>query len=82
MLLAAGLLTMINGSGVELCNYFYMHEGLASSDLFIRTRTGFRVPLWYGFQFVNEIQVDYFSKPAPGKERFDTRYLFNIGYRF
>lgn len=61
---------------------FHTHEGLASSDLFVRTRTGFRVPLWYGFQFVNEIQVDYFSKPAPGKEKFDTRYLFNIGYGF
>lgn len=61
---------------------FHMHEGLAASDLFIRTRTGIRVPLWYGFQIVNEIQVDYFSRPAPGKEKFDTRYLFNIGYGF
>ncbi|CAD84082.1 MAG TPA: DUF481 domain-containing protein [Nitrosomonas europaea] len=61
---------------------FHTHEGLAASDLFVRTRTGFRVPLWYGFQFVNEIQVDYYSKPAPGKEKFDTRYLFNIGYGF
>lgn len=62
--------------------FFHMHEGLASRDLFVRTRTGFRVPLWYGFQFVNEIQVDYFSKPASDKEKFDTRYIFNIGYGF
>ncbi len=61
---------------------FHTHEGLATRDLFVRTRTGFRVPLWYGFQFTNEIQVDYFSRPAAGKEKFDTRYLFNIGYGF
>ncbi|WP_366933553.1 DUF481 domain-containing protein [Nitrosomonas sp.] len=28
------------------------------------------------------VQVDYFSRPAPGKEQFDTHYLFNIGYGF
>ncbi len=61
---------------------FHTNEGLATSDLFIRTRTGFRIPLWRGFQFSNEVQVDYFSKPAPDKEKFDTRYLFNIGYGF
>ncbi len=61
---------------------FHIHEGLVASDFFIRTRTGFRVPLWYGLQFTNEIQVDYFSKPAAGKENVDTRYLFNIGYAF
>ncbi len=59
---------------------FHTHEGLVSDDLFIRSRTGFRVPIWNGIQFTNEIQVDYLSKPAPGKENVDTRYLFNIGY--
>jgi hypothetical protein len=38
------------------------------------------VPIWNGIQFTNEIQVDYFSKPAPGRESVDTRYLFSIGY--
>jgi putative salt-induced outer membrane protein YdiY len=59
---------------------FHTHEGLVSDSLFIRSRTGFRVPIWNGIQFTNEIQVDYFSKPAPGKESVDTRYLFSIGY--
>lgn len=59
---------------------FHTHEGLVADDLFIRSRTGFRVPIWNGIQFTNEIQVDYLSKPAPGKENVDTRYLFNIGY--
>lgn len=59
---------------------FHTHEGLVSDDLFIRSRTGFRVPIWNGIQFTNEIQVDYLSKPAQGKENVDTRYLFNIGY--
>ncbi|MEQ1560482.1 MAG: DUF481 domain-containing protein [Methyloglobulus sp.] len=59
---------------------FHTHEGLVSDSVFIRSRTGFRVPIWNGIQFTNEIQVDYFSKPAPGKESVDTRYLFSIGY--
>ncbi|MBM4207819.1 MAG: DUF481 domain-containing protein [Gammaproteobacteria bacterium] len=59
---------------------FHSHEGLVADDLFIRSRTGFRVPIWNGIQFTNEIQVDYLSKPAPGKQSTDTRYLFSIGY--
>ena len=59
---------------------FHTHEGIVSDDLFIRSRTGFRVPIWNGIQFTNEIQVDYLSKPAPGKQSVDTRYLFSIGY--
>ncbi len=59
---------------------FHTHEGLVGNSLFIRSRTGFRVPIWNGIQFTNEIQVDYLSKPAPGKENVDTRYLFSIGY--
>jgi putative salt-induced outer membrane protein YdiY len=59
---------------------FHNHEGLIDSGLFIRSRTGFRVPIWNGIQFTNEVQVDYFSKPAPGRQSVDTRYLFSIGY--
>jgi putative salt-induced outer membrane protein YdiY/Cu/Ag efflux protein CusF len=59
---------------------FHTHEGLVSDALFIRSRTGFRVPIWNGIQFTNEVQVDYFSKPAPGKENTDMRYMFTIGY--
>lgn len=64
----------------KVVQVFHTHEGLIADDLFIRSRTGFRVPIWNGIQFTNEIQVDYLSKPAPGKENVDTRYLFNIGY--
>jgi putative salt-induced outer membrane protein YdiY len=59
---------------------FHSHEGLADTGLFIRSRTGFRVPIWNGIQFTNEVQVDYFSKPAPGRQSVDTRYMFSVGY--
>ncbi|SJM92603.1 DUF481 domain-containing protein [Crenothrix polyspora] len=59
---------------------FHNHEGLVDGSLFVRSRTGFRVPIWNGIQFTNEVQVDYFSKPAPGRESVDTRYLFSVGY--
>lgn len=59
---------------------FHNHEGLVDGSLFVRSRTGFRVPIWNGIQFTNEVQVDYFSEPAPGRQSLDTRYLFSIGY--
>ncbi|MEQ1601367.1 MAG: DUF481 domain-containing protein [Methylophilaceae bacterium] len=59
---------------------FHNNEGLINEDLFIRTRTGFRVPVWKGVNFTNEIQADYFDHPAPGKQSLDTRYLFSLGY--
>lgn len=59
---------------------FHTHEGLIADALFIRSRTGFRIPIWNGFQITNEVQVDYFSKPSPGKENTDMRYMFTIGY--
>ncbi len=60
---------------------FHKHEGIIGNGIFVRTRTGFHVPLWNGFQFTNEIQVDYYDKNADfGKKSLDTRYLFTLGY--
>lgn len=61
---------------------FHNHEGIYDSDIFIRSRTGFRVPLWNGIQFTNELQVDYYNGYAPSadKEDVDVRYLFSVGY--
>lgn len=61
---------------------FHNHEGIYDGDTFIRSRTGFRVPIWNGIQFTNEIQVDYYNgyPTSADKEDVDTRYLFSIGY--
>lgn len=64
---------------------FHNHEGvfgIQNSDLFIRSRTGFHVPIWNGIQFTNEVQVDYYNgyETVANKKAIDTRYLFSIGY--
>ena len=59
---------------------FHFHEGVVSSGVFIRSRTGFNVPIWNGLQFTNQVQVDYNSDPATGTEPTDVRYLFSAGY--
>lgn len=61
---------------------FHNHEGLFDGNIFIRSRTGFHVPIWNGIQFTNEVQVDYFNgyAVAANKQAVDTRYLFSIGY--
>lgn len=61
---------------------FHNHEGIYDGDIFIRSRTGFRVPIWKGIQFTNEIQFDYYNGYATStdKEEVDTRYLFGVGY--
>ncbi|MFZ1810496.1 MAG: DUF481 domain-containing protein [Candidatus Nitrotoga sp.] len=64
--------------GVQL---FHKHEGIIGNGLFVRTRTGFNMPLWSGIQFTNEVQWDYYDKNADfGKKTLDTRYLFSLGY--
>lgn len=64
--------------GVQL---FHKHEGIVGNGLFIRTRTGFHMPLGYGIQFTNEVQLDYYDRNADyGKKTTDSRYLFNLGY--
>ncbi|NOT85844.1 MAG: DUF481 domain-containing protein [Methylococcaceae bacterium] len=61
---------------------FHNHEGIFDGDVFIRSRTGFHVPIWNGIQFTNEVQVDYYSgyPVVAKKQAVDTRYLFSIGY--
>jgi putative salt-induced outer membrane protein YdiY len=60
---------------------FHKHEGIIGNGLFVRTRTGFHMPLWNGIQFTNEVQLDYYDKNADfGKKTVDTRYLFSLGY--
>ena len=64
----------------RIVQLFHNHEGLISQGLFLRTSTGFHVPIWNGLVFTNQVQVDYNSNPAEGRENIDTRYLFTAGY--
>lgn len=66
--------------------FFHLHEFYyslkESKSYFISSEQGFRFPLFRNF-FAN-IQMDfsYNSKPAPGKEKADIRYIGSLGYEF
>ena len=70
----------------RVIQFFHHQEGLISfdniDDVFIRTRTGLRLPVYKGFAITTEIDVDYDNVPSAGKEKTDTVYLLNLGYGF
>lgn len=71
---------------MDMLQFFHHHEGLMSfdnvDDVYVRTRTGLRLPLFHGLAITGEVDVDYDNVPAPGNEKTDTAYLLNIGYGF
>lgn len=64
--------------------FFHNHDGLVSleeiSDVLIRTRTGFKYPIYKGFNLLTQFDLDYDNKPAEGKKSTDTRYIVGLGY--
>ncbi len=66
--------------------FFHFHEGIASledtEDVFIRTRTGLRIPLRKGFNTTVQYNWDWDNSPAPDKDRVDERYLVTFGYNW
>ena len=70
----------------EVLQFFHYNEGLISfdnvDDIYIRTRTGFRLPIYRGFAITTEVDFDYDNVPAAGAQKTDTVYLLNLGYGF
>lgn len=48
----------------------------------LKTRTGLRVPLSYGFTATAQLNLDWESDPAPGREKTDRTVLLGLGYEF
>jgi len=53
-----------------------------SDDIWLRTRTGFRFPLYKGFTWTIQYNFDWDNLPAAGLDRADKTLLFTIGYLF
>ena len=70
----------------DVIQLFHYNEGLLSfddiDDIYIRTRTGLRIPVYQGFAITTEFDFDYDNVPANGAEKTDTVYLLNLGYGF
>lgn len=64
--------------------FFHDHEGLASfedfSDVLVRSHTGFKLPVYQGFELLAQFDFDYDTKPAKGKKKSDTQYIVGAGY--
>ncbi len=66
--------------------FFHNHEGLLSledmQDVLLRTRSGFKMPLYRGLDLLTQFDFDYDNKPAAGKKSSDTRYIVGVGYNW
>jgi putative salt-induced outer membrane protein YdiY len=64
--------------------FFHVHEGFVSledsSDIFVRSRTGFRLPLFDKFNATIQYNFDWDNAPSPGDDRVDEMYIFTLGY--
>ena len=68
---------------VELFHNQDGYRGLNSEGaIVLKTRTGVRVPLSYGFNATAQLNVDWESDPAPGREKTDKTVLLGLGYEF
>lgn len=65
---------------------FHFHEGFPgledAKDLFVTTEQGVRLKIFDGFFAALQVNWRWDSTPAPGRERDDTVYLFNLGFNF
>ena len=66
--------------------FFHFHEGFVSlentDDLFIKSRTGIRVPLFEHLTATLQYNVDWDRSPSPGREKTDSALMFTLGYLF
>jgi putative salt-induced outer membrane protein YdiY len=62
---------------------FHSHEGFLNldtgDDVLLRSKTGVRFNLFRGFVATTQVNFDYDTDPAPGREKEDWRYLLNLG---
>ncbi len=66
--------------------FFHFHEGFVSfedtEDIFIRSRTGIRMPLSKAIKATFQINYDWDRQPSPGMEKSDIMYIMSLGYQF
>lgn len=63
--------------------FFHFHEGFLgfedTSDIYIRSRTGFRLPVYKIFNATVQYNYDWDNSPAPGRDKEDETILYTIG---
>ena len=70
----------------KIIQFFHFHEGFQgieeTEDLFIRSRTGIRVPVYNNFETTLQYNYDWDKSPKPGREKADEMYLLTLGYHW
>lgn len=65
--------------------FFHFHEGFISledsDNLFIKSRTGIRVPLFSHVNATLQYNWDWEKTPSPGRDDTDTMLMFTLGYQ-
>jgi hypothetical protein len=65
---------------------FHEEEGFWNasdlSDIVLRTRTGLRVPLYTNIDTTAQLNVDWDSATAPGRDPVDSVWLLGLGYKW
>lgn len=68
----------------RIVQFFHRNVGLvgleSGSNVAIRSRTGFRLPLTTQISAALQLGVDWDSDPAPGTKSIDTRYIVKLGH--
>jgi putative salt-induced outer membrane protein YdiY len=68
----------------EWVQFFHFHEGFIgledTNDIFVRSRTGLRFPLYSRFTATTQYNWDWDNSPAPDREKVDEMVLFSLGY--
>ena len=70
----------------KIVQFFHWDEAFLntddSEDIWLRSRTGLRFPIYKGLTWTVQYNLDWDNSPAPGLEEKDTTLLFTLGYQF
>ncbi|MDY6862883.1 MAG: DUF481 domain-containing protein [Thermodesulfobacteriota bacterium] len=66
--------------------FFHFNEGFIGfediNDIFIRSRTGFRLPVYKMFNTTVQYNFDWDNSPAPGRDKKDEMLLYTLGWKW
>ena len=70
----------------DIVQLFHWNEAFYSfddsKDIWFRTRTGLRFPIYKGLTWTVQYNYDWERNPLPGKDKADTTLLCTLGYQF
>ena len=70
----------------KIVQLFHWNEGFYrlddSEDIWLRSRTGLRFPLYKGLTWTVQYNLDWDNNPVAGNDEKDTTLLFTLGYQF